>query len=109
MGKYIRRLTNGNCIPVSDTIVVFVDDIKRYTGFSPNGDLVNDEFIIEGLDNAAQKKIKILNRWGGIVYSSNNYDNKWNGTNINGDILPDDTYFYILTVDGSREYKGYIV
>jgi gliding motility-associated-like protein len=106
---FIWTVTNGACIPVSDTLVVFVDDIKRYTGFSPNGDKVNDQFIVEGLDNAAQKKIKILNRWGSIVYSSDNYDNRWNGTNNNGYVLPDDTYFYVLTVDDGREYKGYIV
>jgi gliding motility-associated-like protein len=107
--EFVWTISNGNCKAVDDTLVVFVDDIKRYSGFSPNGDGVNEEFVIEGLDNALQKKIKILNRWGSIVFSSDNYDNKWKGTNNSGDILPDDTYFYILTVDGTREYKGYIV
>lgn len=107
--KFVWTVTNGNCIPVSDSIKVFVDDILRYTGFSPNGDGVNEVFFIEGLDNAKAKKIVIMNRWGGVVYSNNDYKNDWNGTNNNGELLIDDTYYYVLTVDGDRIYKGFIV
>lgn len=107
--KFTWTVTNGNCIPVSDSIRVFVDDILRYTGFSPNGDDVNEVFFIEGLENAKTKKIVIMNRWGGMVYSNNDYKNDWNGTNNNGELLIDDTYYYVLTVDGDRVYKGFVV
>jgi gliding motility-associated-like protein len=107
--QFVWKVTNGSCIPVSDTIYVEVDDIKRYNGFSPNGDGHNDIFVMEGLDNAVSGEIVIMNRWGSIVYSNNNYKNNWNGTNNNGNPLPDDTYYYILTVDGNRNYKGFIV
>lgn len=107
--KFTWTVTNGNCIPVSDSIKVYVDDIIRYTGFSPNGDGANDVFFVEGLDNAKTKKIVIMNRWGGVVYTNNEYKNDWNGTNDKGELLIDDTYYYVLTVDGDRVYKGFIV
>lgn len=110
-GEYmlIWKVSNGNCIAMSDTMVIFVDDIKRYTGFSPNNDGINETFYFEGIDHALSKKIKILNRWGGVVFSDDNYQNNWKGINNNGQDLPDDTYFYILTVDGTRIYKGFVV
>lgn len=100
---------NGSCPTVTDSIVIEVDDIKRYTGFSPNGDNINSTFVIEGAENSRIKKLKVFNRWGNEVYSSDNYQNNWDGSAKNGQSLPDDTYFYIFEADGNRIYKGYVV
>jgi len=47
----------------------------------------------------------IFNRFGRIVYESDNYKNNWNGGN-----LPDGTYFYVLKCQGYKNknmvYKG---
>ena len=80
----------------------------RYTAFSPNNDGKNDYFVIEGLDEY-RKELNVFNRWGNEVYSSDNYQNNWDGTNKSGNPLPDDTYFYILKIDGNKGHKGYIV
>ncbi len=83
-------------------------------GFSPNGDGVNDLFVIEGLEKYDQVKLVILNRWGNKVYESNAYKNDWDGTNkfgltVGGKKLPTSTYFYIVDLgDGSKPIKGYV-
>ena len=61
------------------------------------------------LNNLIIKKLKIFNRWGAEVYSSDNYQNDWNGNAKNGQPLPDDTYYYIFEADGNRIYKGFVV
>jgi gliding motility-associated-like protein len=109
-------VTNGVCPSVSDSVILHVNDLKQYTGFSPNGDGINDYFVISGLNNASNKDLTILNRWGVEVFHSPDYQNDWDGKNQkSGDPLPEDTYFYVLKVkdiykDGNtRRYQGYIV
>jgi len=83
-------------------------------GFSPNGDGVNDYFVIEGLDNYEKVKVIIMNRWGNKVYESNDYQNNWNGINkfgisVGGNQLPVSTYFYIIDLgEGESVRKGYV-
>jgi gliding motility-associated-like protein len=111
-GKSIFYWTtaNGSCPVVTDSVIINVDDITRYTGFSPNnGDDVNQYFYIAGAENSKVKKLKVFNRWGGEVYSSDNYQNDWDGTARNGQPLPPDTYFYVFEADGNRIYKGFVV
>ncbi|MFN3316305.1 MAG: gliding motility-associated C-terminal domain-containing protein, partial [Raineya sp.] len=53
---------------------------------TPNGDGVNDTFEI-----AEQKsKIKIWNRWGKLIFKSDDYKNDW------GKDVPSGTYYYFL-------------
>jgi len=86
------------------------EDIKDYVdvpnGFTPDGDGINDTFVIPGLDGEAQ--ISIYNRYGNMVYQNTAYDNSWDGTSsLNGQELPDGTYFYVLEL--STETKsGYV-
>jgi gliding motility-associated-like protein len=74
--------------------------------FSPDGNGVNDFFVI---DNPLNKIIKltVFNRWGNIVYSADKYDNTWNGVATQGLVigtdLPDGTYFYLLVIDGAEQ------
>ncbi len=78
---------------------------KIYNGFSPNGDMVNDFFHIDGLELFPNHELKIYNRWGARVYETRSYQNDWNGT-WNGKLLPGGVYFYIFD-DGERNiYSG---
>ena len=52
--------------------------------------------------------VKVLHSWGVEVYSSNAYQNDWDGT-FKGEKLPEATYYYIITCDGTdKEYDGAI-
>ncbi|MCW3467174.1 DUF7927 domain-containing protein [Chitinophaga nivalis] len=73
---------------------------------TPNGDGKNDRFVIPGLNKYPGSSLFIYNRWGNMVYQSKNYDNKWDGHELN-----EGTYYYILklnTPQGERNYKGWI-
>ena len=82
-------------------------------GFSPNGDGVNDLFVIVGLDQFPDNALTIFNRWGNKVFEQKPYDNNWGGEDAVGSfslgngVLPEGTYFYILTLEGD-ESSGYI-
>ena len=44
--------------------------------------------------------IKIYNRWGDVVFKTNDPDINWNGKRNNtGQEVPDGVYFYICTVN----------
>ncbi|GEP90889.1 conserved repeat domain-containing protein/gliding motility-associated C-terminal domain-containing protein [Chitinophaga terrae (ex Kim and Jung 2007)] len=74
---------------------------------TPNGDGVNDKWVIEGLEKYAENELTILNRWGNHVFEQKGYAQNWSGQGLN-----DGTYFYLLRVKDSRgqwqEFKGYI-
>src|SRR5690606_9746457 len=74
--------------------------------FTPNGDGLNDRFVIKNLMQYQGRELLIVNRWGNQVYKSNNYNNDWDGGS-----LAEGTYYYILRVRKGntgewRTYKG---
>ncbi|SFS40427.1 gliding motility-associated C-terminal domain-containing protein, partial [Lutibacter maritimus] len=79
-------------------------------GFSPNGDGVNDEFIIAGLHKYPNNSIQIYNRYGNMVYESNNYQNYWDGVSSGKTRkLPAAPYFYVLSINGGTQIvKGWL-
>lgn len=66
--------------------------------FSPNGDGFNDVFTAGQTFTYEDFAITIWNRWGIKVYESVNPYFEWNGNDMNGDKLPDGTYFYVASL-----------
>ena len=100
-----------------DTVIVTVDahcnevapdnlipQIRIPNVISPNGDGVNDKFVIEN-GKLYSLKLNIFNRWGNQIFESNDYQNNWPASDI-----ADGVYFYILTstnpMQEVKEYKG---
>lgn len=77
-------------IEVRKTVAVFVP-----SGFSPNGDGINDEFFIN-TRSLTRFTIKIYNRYGNLVYASQNPDFKWKGESDEGVVLAEGVYTYRL-------------
>lgn len=90
-----------------DCVTIENAEIIVHNGFSPNGDNINDTFTVSGLENYSNNTLKIINRWGNVVYSTASYRNNWKG-NWRGTTLPDGTYFYLLTVEDIGNYQGYV-
>lgn len=67
--------------------------------FTPNNDGYNDFFEI--LHVHSELKIEVFNRWGNLVFKSDNYQNDWNG---NG--LSTGQYMYLIVHD-QKTYRGY--
>lgn len=67
--------------------------------FTPNGDGDNDLFtpflpyrFVDRVD------MKIFNRLGGLIFETEDPDILWDGTNLNGNEMPDAVYYYTCTV-----------
>lgn len=95
--------------------------IKVFNVVTPNGDNAHDFLQIDGLEEYPNNSIKIYNRWGLLVFSTNAYGtegNVFDGTSQGratiggGDGLPVGTYFYILEYEdegGTRNsLTGYL-
>lgn len=87
------------------------EDVFIPEGFSPNGDGINDNFIIR--QKGTQKvSVEIYNRWGGVVYRSEDYKNDWNGVSnqkvASKDKLPEGSYFYSIKLSDGREYSKFL-
>jgi gliding motility-associated-like protein len=72
------------------------NDIPNY--FTPNGDGINDAFVIPNFATKYRNaKLIIYNRWGNIVWRSYGpYQNNWVGTHYDGQPLPDGVYYYMI-------------
>jgi gliding motility-associated-like protein len=83
--------------------------LEMPSGFTPNGDGANDNFIVHGAAEYPDNVLTIFNRWGNIVYMKENYQDQWNGYNNKGDELPDGTYFAIMEIKSKDlVLKGYV-
>ncbi len=98
----------GGC-KTSDDIFIKVLKVPAIPNtFSPNGDGINDKWVIKYLDTYPTCKIKVFTRTGQLVFQSYGYRTPWNGT-MNGKTLPLDTYYYIIEPESGRKpYTGYV-
>ncbi|MEX1241822.1 MAG: tandem-95 repeat protein [Cyclobacteriaceae bacterium] len=105
-------LTDGKSLGLPAERIIMLKytftDLKIPSGFTPNGDLINDTWYIAPpggvLENAV---IKVFNHRGIAVYESRGFENPWDGT-YNDKLLPADTYFYTidLKLPNQKTYKG---
>jgi len=82
--------------------------ISIYNGFTPNGDGLNDSWVIENIENFPVNSVSIFNRWGNKVWTTDNYNNTsnyWDGNNSNGTSLTSGTYFYVIDIDNGKAIK----
>lgn len=95
----------GIYITPEEYISIFIPN-----GFSPNGDGINDYWVIRDIQYSEDNVVRIFNRWGEEIYGKEDYLNTWQGENFDGDPLPDGTYFYIVDLkDLNEKYSGYVV
>ncbi|WP_121965841.1 gliding motility-associated C-terminal domain-containing protein [Myroides sp. N17-2] len=106
------------------TDLLLEGDIVIYNLVTPEGDGMNDYFIIDNINKFPNNTVEIYNRWGVKVYDTHNYDSAGNVfrgysdgrvTLDKSEKLPSGTYFYIVNYEykdakGSRMIKksGYL-
>jgi gliding motility-associated-like protein len=90
----------GNESAMGDTVCG--DNCPVYTlpnVFTPNSDRVNDHFVPFPYRGVKEIDLKVFNRWGQVVFTTNDPDIRWDGTlNNNGEPVPDGVYFYVCKV-----------
>lgn len=81
---------------------------------TPDGNGVNDEWLLKNIEKFKHNKVVIVDRWGSTIFSTSGYNNEnvvWKGTNRNGMQLPSGTYFYTISVRFASqvvEKRGFI-
>jgi gliding motility-associated-like protein len=86
---------------ICDTIKIIPNIITLPNVITTNGDGINDILYFQYLPFYGISSLSVFNRWGEIVYESNDYQNNWAPTQ-----LTDGTYFYILKVPGHDPYTS---
>lgn len=79
-----------------EMMAVFNADTDVPNVFSPNGDGRNETFRVHFPELGAFS-MEVFNRWGQLLYGTNDPLRGWNGGVENGqDKVPDGTYFYVI-------------
>ncbi len=72
--------------------------IKVWNAFTPNGDGINDKWLVtNGVPCYENIEVAVYNRYGSEVYHNAHYNNDWDGT-YKGSPVADGTYYYIVKV-----------
>ena len=107
-GLYWVIVSVGNC-KTADSTMVYAEDctpiIEMPNVFTPNSDGSNDFFLPIKFEFIVESKIMIFNRWGKLLYESNDALSGWNGT-YNGKDCSDGVYFWILYYVGIKGETG---
>jgi len=95
-------------IPVLLTVIV---DYKLVPNnlVTPNGDGVNDRWVIPNIDMYPDNEVMVYDKAGRAVFAKRGYNNEWDGT-VNGTKLKEDAYFYVIKFnkDGALPIRGYV-
>lgn len=99
-GTYIVTLTvtDGNgCVDTAQSFVTITEGILVPNVFTPNGDGINDEFTLPN-SGMSEYHIQIFDRWGVMVFESQDSQFHWNGYANNGDgkLCTSGTYYFVL-------------
>jgi gliding motility-associated-like protein len=111
---YWVKVNQGDCV-VSDTVYVRLGDCEKCitipNAFTPNNDGKNDFFCSITSCPVLQYSLKIFNRYGQMVFTTDKVNQVWDGT-FNGQALDIGVYYYLVKVSfdklGTVEefYKG---
>ncbi len=77
--------------------------------FSPGSNGMNDTFFMDGLHRWPNTKLTVYNRWGKVVYHSDNYQNNWDGAHYkSGNSLADGVYYYTVVYSNGETANGHV-
>lgn len=109
-GTYSVQVLDRQCT-MTDTVILQSRECFRFqsyipTAFSPDGQEPNNSFrpFFPSTLQIESYQIDIMDRWGNLVFSSENPDLEWDGTR-NGEILPIGVYAYIIRLTYIDDYR----
>lgn len=101
---YVTAIVSKECKTDTLTETVVISDcegteqqckVNVPNVFTPNNDLLNDQFYVGNNCTFSKYNVKIFNRWGNIVFESDNPHEKWDGQTKEG-ACSEGVYFYLL-------------
>ncbi|MBU0488730.1 MAG: gliding motility-associated C-terminal domain-containing protein [Bacteroidetes bacterium] len=108
-GTYIVTLVVANSYSCADTVqkTVFVNDVFNVyvpSAFTPNGDELNDKVCVKGSSlDPEDFRFYIFDRWGSILYFSEDLEACWDGTDLKGNPIAQGTYIWMVRI---KEMRG---
>lgn len=97
-------VTDANgCVGFDTVLVEVMPEVQITSGFTPNGDGVNDLWIVDNMELFPNNVVHIFNRWGTSIYKAKSYNmsNAWDGT-YEGEPVPVGTYYYTIELNDPR-------
>jgi gliding motility-associated-like protein len=102
--NYTVRVTDdiGCNLTASVFVEVNIGCFFIATAITPNGDGVNDSWVLGGFEYYPDCKVNVFNRWGQTVFSSKGYPGQWDGR-YNGQLLPVADYYFTIDYAPDKE------
>ena len=112
-GYYIVQVTDFKGCSIWDTVYInpgtCCEEVFLPNAFSPNGDGVNDVFRAVTSAGIQLIHFSIYNRWGQLVWKTNDYTKGWDG-NFNGESSTNNstTYYYMFNYKCLTDGNSYM-
>jgi gliding motility-associated-like protein len=89
---------NNTCVSTDLAELAFTgcetpEELSFPNVITSNGDGINDVYTIANLESVSSLSFKVLNRWGDVVYKSENYLNDWRPNDLTSGV-----YFYLAEI-----------
>ena len=109
-GGYFLTVTDDNgCTAVAQFTVLPCTGpepcFESSTVITPNGDGQNEFFIITCAEDS-DNSLLMFDRWGNTVLDVINYQNNWNGLDLDNQEVPEGAYYWVLRTENNRIEKG---
>lgn len=100
---YVKGVDTIGCV-AKDSVLITVAVLEPFIPnlITPNDDNLNDTFEI--LNLCPHSHVEIYNRWGELIFKSEDYKNEWNGKNHSDGIY----YVSFKSGCGNKLYKGWL-
>lgn len=108
-GDYTFYVKYADSECYGDSVKGKIFDLKNNNAFSPNGDGINDYWVLSGLDVFSNNStLQIFDKYGNMVYKEvSNTEFKWDGK-AKSRALNSDAYWFVITAGDERIYTGWI-
>jgi len=106
-GDYYISIKDDNGCEYDNVMMTHVINLIVMQFFTPNGDTFNDYWRIDNSEYTPDAQLNIYDRFGKLVRTMHtNQHDVWDGT-LNGNPLPANDYWYMLTLPNGKVYKGH--
>jgi gliding motility-associated-like protein len=100
---YVTVVDENGCTSTDSVLVEVTPGIVFPDGITPNGDGINDTWIIDNIQLFEDAIVEVYNRWGQLLFqSAPGYPVPWDGR-YKGEDLPVGTYYYVIYSDNFEE------
>ncbi|MND66614.1 Protease 1 precursor [compost metagenome] len=93
--QYTVTVANGSCTSSCVINITVLPNVQIPNVFTPNGDGMNDNWVIAGIEDYPGMEVYIYDRYGSKLYYTKGYSKPWDGL-YNGKNLPAGTYYYVF-------------